>query len=94
MIKPEVFEQVNAELVRMRRADAVRLSALFFDEEGGNLAEIRLESGIRALAARCGAEVETATVAGYGKYQFRVGNVLYSQSVPRRRDGAVSESAE
>ena len=86
MIRPEVFEQVNAELVRMRQTDAVRLFAICFDDESGNLDNVHLNGGIHELAERNGVEVTLKSVAGYEQYQCRIGNVLYSQSVPKRQD--------
>ena len=86
MIKAEVFEQVNAELVRVKAVEDARLYALYFNEESGNLDNVHLSDGIHALAEQYGAEVTVKDVAGYGQYQFRIGDVLYSQSVPHQRD--------
>ena len=86
MIKPEVFEQVNAELVRVKAVEDARLYALYFDDESGNLDNVHLNSGIHSLAEQYGAEVTVKDVAGYGQYQCNIGGVLYSQSVPNRRD--------
>ena len=86
MIKPEVFEQVNAELVRVKAVEGARLYALYFDDESGNLDNVHLNSGIHALAEQYGAEVTVKDVAGYGQCQCRIGDILYSQSVPNRRD--------
>ena len=81
----KVFEQVNAELVRVNSVEDARLYAFYFDEESGNLDNVHLNGGIHALAEQCGAEVTVKDVAGYGQYQFRVGDVLYSQSIPEGR---------
>ena len=86
MIKAEVFEQVNAELVRVKAVEDARLYALYFNEESGNLENVHLSDGIRALAEQYGAEVTVKDVAGYEQYQCHVGDVLYSQSVPHQRD--------
>ena len=86
MIKPEVFEQVNAELVRVKAVEDARLYALYFNEESGNLDNVHLSDGIHALAEQCGASVTVKDVAGYGQYQCNIGGILYSQSVPNRRD--------
>ena len=82
----KVFEQVNAELVRVRAAEDARLFALYFDEKSGNLEEVHLEAGIHALAKQCGAEVTVRPFAGYENYQCFVGNVRYVQAIPKQSD--------
>ena len=82
----KVFEQVNAELVRVNAVEGTRLFALFFDDESGNLAEVHLEAGIHALAKQCGAEVTVRPFAGYKDYQCFVGNVRYVQAIPKQSD--------
>lgn len=96
MVKPEVFEQVNTELVRVKSVENARLYALYFNEESGDLENVHLSDGIHALAERYGASVAVNPMfPGRDMYECRVGDILYSQSVPYQQDGdAVSENAE
>ena len=87
MIKAEVFEQVNAELVRVKAVEDARLYALYFNEESGNLENVHLSDGIHALAEQCGASVTVNPMfPGRDMYECRIGDVLYSQSVPYQQD--------
>ena len=83
-----VFEQVNAELVRVKAVEDARLFALYFDEKSGNLEEVHLEAGIHALAKQCDVEVTVRPFAGYADYQCFVGNVRYVQAIPKQSDNA------
>ncbi|MBR4211210.1 MAG: hypothetical protein IKR84_02325 [Oscillibacter sp.] len=83
----KVFEQVNEELVRVKSVKNARLYALYFNEESGNLENVHLSDGIHALAERCGASVTVNPMfPGRGMYECRIGDVLYTQSVPNRPD--------
>ena len=87
MIKAEVFEQVNAELVRVKAVEDARLYALYFNEESGNLENVHLSDGIHALAEQCGASVTVNPMfPGRDMYECRIGDVLYTQSAPKRQD--------
>ena len=90
-----VFAQVNTELVRVKTVEDARLYALYFNEESGNLENVHLNDGIHALAERYGAPVTVNPMfPGRGMYECRIGDILYSQSVPYQQGGAVSENAE
>lgn len=90
------FAQVNTELVRVKTVEDARLYALYFNEESGNLENVHLNDGIHALAERYGAPVTVNPMfPGRGMYECRIGDVLYSQSVPPQRDGdTTSENVE
>ena len=84
----KVFEQVSTELVRVNSVEGSRLYALYFNEERGDLENVHLSDGIHALAERCGAAVTVNPMfPGRGMYECRIGDVLYTQSVPNRPDG-------
>ena len=92
----KVFEQVSTELVRVNSVEGARLYALYFNEESGNLENVHLSDGIHALAEQCGAPVTVNPMfPGRGMYECRIGDVLYSQSVPHCWDNdTASENAE
>lgn len=93
-MEAKVFEQVNAELVRVKSVEDARLYAFFFDEESGNLEEVHLTAGIHALAEQSGAEVTVRPFAGYEDYQCFVGDVRYVQAIPRQPDDDAADDAE
>ena len=83
-----VFAQVNTELVRVKAVENARLYALYFSEESGNLENVHLDSGIHELAERHGVEVTVNPMfTARDMYECRIGDVLYTQSVPNRLDG-------
>ena len=94
IMNAKVFEQVNTELVRMKSTEEVRLFAIYFDDKSGNLAEIYLEAGIHALAKRCGAVVTVESIAGVAAYQFCVGDVFYTQRIPKQNDNDTAADSE
>ncbi|MBQ6205462.1 MAG: hypothetical protein IJK52_00105 [Oscillospiraceae bacterium] len=72
MIHPELFEQVNTELVRLKLLeDDVRIGSIHFDETDGHLESVFLESGLHALANFYGVT-----------NQCRIGDVIYCQRIP------------
>lgn len=90
MVRPEVFAQVNEELVRVKSVEDAQLYALYFNEESGNLENVHLDSGIHALAERYGVPVTVNPIfPGRDMYECRIGDVLYSQSVPYRQDSVL-----
>lgn len=91
-----VFAQVNTELVRVKAVENARLYALYFSEESGNLENVHLDSGIHELAERHGVEVTVNPMfTARDMYECRIGDVLYTQSVPHQRDGdTTSENVE
>lgn len=85
-MKDSVFAQVNTELVRIKSVEGARLYALYFSEESGNLENVHLDSGIHELAERHGAEVTVnRKFTAHDMYESRIGDVLYTQSAPKRR---------
>ena len=83
----KVFEQASTELVRVKSVKGARLYAFYFNEESGNLENVHLSGGIHALAERYGASVMVNPMfSGNGMYECRIGDVLYSQSVPYQQD--------
>ena len=79
MIHPELFEQVNTELVRLKLLeDDVRIGSIHFDETDGHLESVFLESGLHALANFYGVETTPYGVTN----QCRIGDVIYCQRIP------------